>query len=183
MVDPMEFMVKDIPGYEGLYRIYSDARVFSVKSNRFLNPFLTDNGYLRVGLYKDGVTKYMLLHRLYAEAFCPNPLSYQYVMHLDNIKTHISRDNLCWGTLKENFDQAVRDGLIKEIDYDNRKYYVIVKDGVQLARCLGVKEVMETIGYKTYYATKHLPERHSKILYGPYKDAYVERDEGSTINP
>ena len=46
-----------------------------------------------------------------AEAFIPNPNNYPVVMHIDNNKQNCCVENLKWGTVQENTQQAFDDGL------------------------------------------------------------------------
>ena len=65
-----EIMVKDIPGYEGLYQVTSDGRIFSKKRAKFLKTDDNGNGYKFVFLYKNNVREKVYIHRVVAEAFC-----------------------------------------------------------------------------------------------------------------
>ena len=107
---------KDIPGYEGLYQVSSLGRVKSVsrvvvgKDNkihtlkeRILKPQDEHNGYLIVGLCKNGVAKMTLVHRLVAEAFISNvDLFATTVNHKNEIKTDNRVDNLEWMSGADN---------------------------------------------------------------------------------
>ena len=94
--------MKDILGYEGLYAITSCGRVWSYRYKKFLSPFLRTDGYLAVGLYKDGQQKSIAIHRLVAEAYIPNPLGLPVVNHKDEEKTHNWINNLEWCDMKYN---------------------------------------------------------------------------------
>lgn len=94
---------KDIPGYEDQYRITSWGRVFNATSQRFLYPYITKKGYLRVDLYgPDGKRKHFKVHRLVANAFIPNPDGKPQVNHKDGNKQNNSITNLEWVTDEEN---------------------------------------------------------------------------------
>ena len=45
MTTENEFLVADIPEYEGLYQVTSDGRIFSKKRARFLKLDDNGNGY------------------------------------------------------------------------------------------------------------------------------------------
>ena len=69
---------KDIEGYEGLYAITNDGRVYShsrvnlrgcLIKGRWLKHNHNVNGYKYVCLYKDGVKKNILIHKLVASHF------------------------------------------------------------------------------------------------------------------
>ena len=58
--------MKDLPGYEGRYAVTKDGRVWSYYRKRFLSPFTSYTGYKMVSIWKDGVAKYVGIHRLVA---------------------------------------------------------------------------------------------------------------------
>ena len=73
-------------GYNGLYEVSNLGRVKSVErivickdgrklhlKEKILKPAKNTTDYLRVVLRKNGVNKTLLVHRLVAEAFIPNP--------------------------------------------------------------------------------------------------------------
>lgn len=43
--------MKDIPGYEGLYAITEDGRVWSYRKNRWVKSSANKKGYVGIGLY------------------------------------------------------------------------------------------------------------------------------------
>lgn len=107
----MEFLQKDIVGYEGLYQITSDGKVWSLKNCKFLKPLLSGpkgKEYYYVCLSKNGVKKNHKIHRLVAEAFIPNPNNLPIVNHKDENKENNRIDNLEWVTSKENCNYGTR---------------------------------------------------------------------------
>lgn len=88
---------KDIPGYEGLYRVSSLGRVFSVRKNECMT-FYNHHGYKRLKLYKDGDCRDWAVHRLVAIAFIPNPNNLPYINHKDLNRANNCVDNLEWCT-------------------------------------------------------------------------------------
>lgn len=95
---------RDIKGFEGLYQVSSLGRVKSLKfgRERILTPVKTINGYLRVGLNKDGKRDFYTIHRLVANAFIPNPNNLETVNHINEIKTDNRVSNLEWMTMRDN---------------------------------------------------------------------------------
>jgi hypothetical protein len=61
-----------------------------------------NHGYLMVMLYSEDKHKYVLVHRLVAEAFIPNPNGYRCVNHKDENKENNIVGNLEWCTHKYN---------------------------------------------------------------------------------
>lgn len=97
--------MKDIKGFEGLYAITEDGRVYNYKTKKFLTGTKGD-GYVTVELRKDGKSKWLLVHRLVAEAYLENPNNYPVVNHKDEVKNHNWVDNLEWCTQKDNVNHG-----------------------------------------------------------------------------
>ena len=91
------------------YEVTEDGEIFN-EDGRKLKPELTRNGYLRVSLSNDSVNhKRMLVHRLVANAFIPNPGNLPQVDHINEIKTDNRVNNLRWST---PFDNLKHSGVI-----------------------------------------------------------------------
>lgn len=98
---------KDIEGYEGKYMISSMGRVKSLdyrKSGKegYLSIYTMNTGYLATHLSDNGKEKVVLIHRLIAEAFIPNPDNKPEIDHINTIRTDNRIENLKWVTSKEN---------------------------------------------------------------------------------
>lgn len=108
---------KDIQGYEGLYQVSNLGRVKSLgrfiesrlkgvdkvwKAERILKTCKRTNGYIGVGLRKNGKGKNFNIHRLVAIAFIPNPDNLPQIDHINADKTNNNVNNLRWVTAKEN---------------------------------------------------------------------------------
>ncbi|MFG6426059.1 MAG: HNH endonuclease [Muribaculaceae bacterium] len=108
---------RDIEGYEGLYQVSSHGRVksmdkpmfygdsdnvknheCSIRASRILKGRMKKNGYIQIGLSKDGIQRTFTVHRLVAQAFIPNPTHHPYVNHKDENKINNHADNLEWCT-------------------------------------------------------------------------------------
>ena len=124
----MKEIWKDIKGYEGIYQVSNLGRVRSldrIYSNNhplngvILKPYISNSGYLLVGLYKQQKRDRKLLHRLVAEAFIPNPENKPEIDHINTIKTdntvflnedgsiNYEKTNLRWTTRKENINNPI----------------------------------------------------------------------------
>lgn len=105
---------KDIPGYEGLYRISTSGEIYSYPRkgnfgrNHFLKFRVDKGGYLRVLLSKNSKSKEMLVHRLVAKAFLPNPHNLPEVNHKDENTKNNNVSNLEWCTSKYNSNYGTR---------------------------------------------------------------------------
>jgi hypothetical protein len=95
------------------YHIYSNGKVFSTKTNKFLKESYCSSGYLKYQLTINGigVTKYY--HRLIAELYIPNPENKEQVNHIDGDKSNNCISNLEWCTISENIKHAFDTGLNK----------------------------------------------------------------------
>lgn len=81
---------KDVPKFEGLYKVSNRGDVFSIKRNKVLAKQNHNSGYLMVRLYKNKCGFSILVHRIVAKAFLPNPKKLPQVNHKDgNKKTTI----------------------------------------------------------------------------------------------
>ncbi len=131
--------MKDIDGYEGLYAITYDGKVWSHRKNRYINLMLCGRGYLQAHLWKNGVRKPCLVHRLVAQAFIPNPNNLPQVNHKDEDKTNNHVNNLEWCSAKYNMDYGVRKykTATPVLCVETQKVYKSIADAV---RELGVKQ-------------------------------------------
>lgn len=96
---------KEIDGYDGMYQVSDLGRVRSFKFGkvRVLMASKCINGYLKVGLWKDGKQNSVYVHRLVADAFIPNnDESKNQVNHIDECKQNNRVDNLEYCTAKYN---------------------------------------------------------------------------------
>ena len=64
---------KEIPGYNGRYLISQTGNVYSRYLKRKMKPANRGNGYYFVRLCNKGEKKNLMIHRLVAAAFVPNP--------------------------------------------------------------------------------------------------------------
>lgn len=100
---------KDIVGYEGLYRISNQGRLFSVKTGKFIGA-PGQSGYIQATLCKGGYNKLYRVHQLVMEAFVgPRPKG-AVIRHLDDNPLNNNLINLCYGTYRQNYEDAKRNG-------------------------------------------------------------------------
>lgn len=97
-----------------------------------------ERGYVRMQLKNKGKT--LVVHRLVAEAFIPNPYNLPEVNHINGIRHDNRVDNLEWVTKSENQIHARRTGLLKTkrgekhwnatlTDSDVKDIKKLIKDG------------------------------------------------------
>ena len=99
--------MREIPNFEGYYAT-QDGRIYSAKRNIFLKPRFNKDGYLRVGVRRDGKTYTRFVHTLVALAFIDNPEGKPTVNHKNEIKTDNRVENLEWATCKEQINYGTR---------------------------------------------------------------------------
>ena len=89
-------MWKEVPGYEGLYAVSDDGRLFSYKRRTEVKPY-GDNAS-QVQLYKDGKREVKTIARLVAETFMPTKLNVLHprLIHLNGDFTDNRLENLKW---------------------------------------------------------------------------------------
>lgn len=104
----------DIKGFEGYYQVSNTGRVKSLsrrviharskslKRNEKILSFQTAGKYLTVSLCKNSIITRILVHRLVAQTFIPNPDNKQFVNHKDGNPCNNHFDNLEWCTASEN---------------------------------------------------------------------------------
>lgn len=107
---------KPIKGYEK-YMVSNTGKVKSLDymhtgKEHILKTVTANHGYLAVSIYDNGKPKRILLHRLVAMAFIPNPNNYREVNHIDCNKHNNCVDNLEWVTPKQNIRHAIEKGRI-----------------------------------------------------------------------
>lgn len=64
-------------------------------------------GYLRVSIWENGIRKRILIHRLVANAFIPNPKNKTQIDHINNNVSDNRVENLRWVTPKENVQHSI----------------------------------------------------------------------------
>ena len=108
---------KDIKGYESLYQISNTGKIKSLQryvcskngskqliKEKIRKTSITTAGYEYVVLANKGKNKTLLVHRLVAETFLPNPFNLKCVNHKDENKHNNNINNLEWCTRKYNMN-------------------------------------------------------------------------------
>lgn len=116
--------MKDVVGFEGLYKVTSCGKIWSCRQKKFMKVQTDKDGYLRVGLKKDGKGYNFAVHRLVAEAYIPNPENKPTVNHLDEVKTNNCINNLTWATMAE---QNVYGDRLEKVRQKKRKLVYCVE--------------------------------------------------------
>ena len=99
----MEPEEKYIPGYEGRYVVGNLGYVRKVGSDKRNYGTINDRGYKQVSITaNNGERRTMLVSRLVADAFIPNPDGRTQVDHINTDRSNNRVDNLRWAWPREN---------------------------------------------------------------------------------
>lgn len=173
-------MRKDI----GNYIVYSDGRIYSKISERFLNPTQTDTGYLMLGSGLGSV------HRLVVESFLGEIPKGLVVNHIDGNKLNNRLSNLEVVTYSENMKHAYRLGLISTHGSNNAMSKVVEEDVLLMydmfKRGCSNKEVSEVFGLHDRYISLIRHGKRWSVLYAekvktPFIKSYNYKYDRNTL--
>lgn len=105
--------MKPIPNHPN-YLISTNGEIYSLHRNKLIAQATTKKGYLQVKLYTNKQPYNLLVHRLVALTYLPNPDNLTDVNHKDCNKANNHVDNLEWCTHSDNLKHAYINGRIPE---------------------------------------------------------------------
>jgi hypothetical protein len=161
--------MEDVVGFGGYYKVTEAGEIHSVRGGRLLKKSLKPNGYEYIELNVRGEVSYKRVHRLVAEAFCPNELGKPFVNHKDGNKSNNHYTNLEWVTGTENNLHAIDSGLAKV--YHNL-YEVTSPNGV-ITICVGYAGVINLSGVSKN--TVYNCVKQGRPSRGGYEIKFIER--------
>jgi hypothetical protein len=126
---------KPIPGWEH-YSISSSGKIWNCRFNRPVSDHKAKTGYIQSALWKNNRSTTLLVHRIVAIAFIPNPENKPCVNHINGIKTDNRVENLEWVTYKENSVHAHTTGLQPKVLGEDHKNSKLRADDVIYIRYL-----------------------------------------------
>ena len=106
-------MWRDIPNFEGLYQISSTGKIRN-RHKQILKPFLNNNGYLRINLYKERVVYKYMVHVLVAKTYLENPNNLSDVNHKNNKRKDNRVSNLEYVSHSDNIKQVWDTGKFRK---------------------------------------------------------------------
>lgn len=116
----MKSQFKEIPGFEGLYSVSSEGRIWTILRKKFLKSSsrITNSGYETVCLWKGRKEYTKAVHWCVATAWLEKKEGKEYVNHKNGNKRDNRPENLEWVTFGDNMRHAYKNGLI--VPYDRR---------------------------------------------------------------
>lgn len=118
------------------YEVSSHFRFKSLKPCKnglppvILSTPISKTGYFVVNMYIDGKNHVKKAHRLFAQAFIPNPENLPQINHKDGNKLNNSISNLEWCTGEFNVRHAFKTGLIPKCLGENQSATVLKNEQV-----------------------------------------------------
>lgn len=169
-----------IDGYSYRYLVTRDGVVFDFVKGRVLTRTISSSGYLTVSLQDEsGEKKNILLHRIVATAFCPNPSSYPCVNHKNGDKLDNRAENLEWCSYHDNNVHAYNMGLSERRKRRKIKYSVYCVETKELFSSIRECSYAHNIKYDTLRA--HLQGR-DKTCFGKHYEKRLKRGAKAPSN-
>lgn len=108
--------IKDIKGYEGLYKVHCYGFIYSVPRKGTKGGFMKiiPDEYPEIVLTKRGQSRRFLIHRIVAEHFIENPNNYPQINHINGNKYDNYFENLEWCNNSMNTKHSYDNGLTKK---------------------------------------------------------------------
>ena len=149
--------VEPIAGFPDYY-VREDGTVWSNKSGK-MQELATwhgkNNKYKMVGLMKNGKRYRLLVHRLVAQAFIPNPNKLPVVNHKNANVSECSADNLEWVTVQQN----MLDCFSRHSQIRNFKRCKLYKDNELISEFNSIKEAIRYAA-QNYQISPTMLEKH-----------------------
>ena len=163
---------KTVPSFED-YRMDTDGLIKSYKFTipQILKPYINEDGYASVLLYRNGEQFRFKVHSLVATLFCPNPENKPIVDHIDRDKSNNKASNLRWATSEENAEN--RDN---SISYVAKPVYQVDKDWNIIQEFPSCAEAQRALNIEVHDAVARCA-RGGTEFYAGYRWIYVHDEE------
>ena len=158
---------RQIPNFDN-YMITNEGKVYNIKRGIEMKLSKHKQGYSCVVLSKNNHQTLLLIHRVLAELFIPNPENKQYVDHKNQDKSDNSLSNLRWVTKRENaINIRLRSNNTSEVtgvNYDKnskmwRGYFRL--NGKHISQYFNTKK--DAISYRLEMQNKYYTDFNSQI--------------------
>lgn len=173
---------KPVKEFEGLYEVSNLGRVRALSKRGFerggiLKQRKNTGGYMELRLSKNNQKFNVLVHRLVAMSFIPNPDNKPCINHIDGNKQNNVVENLEWCTHKENAQHALKHGLfdvktMRDVACKKRAVYghpndvsVIRSDGVVFQT---IAEAAKSVGVDRSVISRVANHKNGKRTAGGY---------------
>lgn len=154
---------KQINGYEGIYWINQNGMIIN-KKYKIIKLYQNNMGYLMINLYKHGIAKSFLLHRLLAHHFleCPDK-SLKFIDHingniLDNRLVNLRYINSSGNSRNKRLKKSTKSG-ITGVYISGNKFISVIRDESGKKVYLGTFETAQQASDKYQEEYNKLMER------------------------
>lgn len=104
-------ILRDIPGYDG-YLASPDGRIWSTKRKGRWRKQHQHNGYMTIGIWNGQQSICVMVHRMIALAWVPNPDNLPQVNYKNSDRSDNRFTNLEWVTNRGNWLHAYENGQV-----------------------------------------------------------------------
>ena len=143
--------MRDIKGFEGIYAVTEDGKVWSHKRKKFMKDVHGNHDYRQICLRKGGKGHMCYIHRLVALTYIDNPDNLPQVNHKDENKANNHVSNLEWADSKYNVNYGTRTEKARLNDSRNKKVYCVELD----KEYFSVAEAIRQTGLRGIYRCVH----------------------------
>ena len=107
------FMTDFVPiaHFELKYQISSQGGIWNLEKQAWQSQIQSNRGYMMVSLFMNGRREHLLVHRLVAKHFLPNPYDCDQVNHRNGDKSDNRVKNLEWMTQRQNIQHSLETSL------------------------------------------------------------------------
>lgn len=137
-----------------------------------------EGNYKTVGLKNENGKKKFMVHRLVAEAFCPNPNNYDVINHRDLNKYNNVASNLEYMTQSQNIQHAYDNGAVKKLI---KPIYQLDFNGMIVKKWNTIKEARTALKFSEAMISKALSKKVKNKSAGGFQWIYADENyvEGS----
>jgi hypothetical protein len=107
-------MWKDVPTFSGRYEASETGEIRHATTKHIRKQRINKFGYCQINISRNdgtGKSNTVLVHKLIAETFIPNPDNLPEINHINGVKSDNRVENLEWCTRSENQIHAYKMGL------------------------------------------------------------------------